>query len=66
MKRFIEIIGSDKKRRLLNINHIEEIVEKDENNCYVYMAFNEPDAIEQDYFLVNKPYDKIVSMIKED
>ena len=66
MKRFIEIIDSNNNRRFLNINHIEEIVEKDENNCYIYMAFNVPDAIEQDNFLVNKPYNEIISLINDD
>lgn len=66
MKRFIEIIDSNNNRRFLNINHIEEIAEKDENNCYIYMAFNVLDAIEQDYFLVNKPYNEIISLINDD
>ena len=65
MKRFIEIIDSNKKRRFLNIDHIEEVVESNENSCYIYMAFNSPNNEEQDYFLVDKPYDEIVSMILE-
>ncbi len=66
MSGFIEIIPKwDKKRRFINIRHIEEVVEVDENTCRVFMAFNVPDATEQDYFEVDKPYDEIISMIKK-
>lgn len=67
MKRFIEITSNtpNKKRHFININYIEEIVESDKNSCYIYMAFNCPDAYEQDTFLVDKSYDEIVSMILE-
>lgn len=66
MRRFIEIIDSNKKRRFLNIKYIEEVAESDKSSCYIYMAFNCPNAIEQDYFLVNKSYDEIIAMIYED
>lgn len=64
MERFIEVIDLNKKRIFLNINYIEEVVELDENSCYIYMAFNCPDAIEQDYHIVERPYDEIVALIK--
>lgn len=63
MRRFIEIIGRDKKRRFLNIKYIEGVVELDEDHCYIYMAFNCPEAYEQVPFLVNKSYDEIIAMI---
>lgn len=66
MRRFIEIIDSNKKRRFLNIKHIEEVAESDKDSCYIYMAFNCPNSNEQDYFLVNRSYDEIIAMIYED
>lgn len=66
MSGFIEILPtSNKNRRFINIKHIEEVVEVDEKHCRIFMAFNVPDAMEQDYFEVDKPYDEIVSMIKK-
>jgi hypothetical protein len=65
MNGFIEIVGSDQKRRLINVRHIEEVVELDENSCSIYMAFNTPDAYEQDYFKVKKPYSEIVALIEK-
>ena len=65
MNGFIEIIDQNKRRRFINISHIEEIAEIDENICYIYLAFNSPNAVEQDYFIINKPYDEIVSLIKK-
>lgn len=64
MNGFIEIIDSNKKRRYLNINYIEEVAESDNDSCYIYMAFNCPDATDQDYFIVKRPYDEIVDIIK--
>lgn len=63
---FIEIKAFDAdNRRFVNIRHIEEVVEVDKNMCRIYMAFNVPDAVEQDYFEVNQTYDEIVSMIRK-
>jgi hypothetical protein len=63
MIKFISITGSDGKKRILNTNYIEEIVEIDNDSCCIYMAFNCPDAMEQDYFMVNQPYEKIVEIL---
>lgn len=66
MSGFIEIRPIfNNSRRFINIKHIEEVVEIDENSCRIFMAFNVPDATEQDYFDADKPYDEIVSMIKK-
>ena len=62
---FIAIIGKDGKRRLLNVRHIEEVCEVGEHHCNIYMAFNTPNAIEQDYFQVRQSYDEIVDLIVE-
>lgn len=62
---FIEIIDIHNKRRYVNINYIEEVVAMDENSCCIYMAFICPNAIEQDYFIVKRPYEEIVALIRE-
>ncbi len=65
MSKFIEIkaFGCE-NRRLINIKHIEEVVEIDENSCRIYMAFSVPNAEEQDYFEVDMSYDEVVKEIK--
>lgn len=65
MKGFIEIVDKVGKRRCLNVRHIEEVCEVGEHHCNIYMAFNCPDAYEQDYFQVRKSYDEIVALIRE-
>ena len=65
MKGFIEIVDSNKNRRLLNIRYIEEIAECDKGRCYIYLAHNCPDATEQDYFLVNEPYEVIKMLLEK-
>ena len=38
MSGFIEIVGKDKNRRLLNIRHIEEVTEtSDKDICMIYL-----------------------------
>lgn len=63
MKDFIEIVAN-KKRRLLNIRYIEEVAEHDDSCCFIYLAHNCPDAVSQDYYLVDKPYEVIKMLIK--
>lgn len=64
-KNFIEIVDKNRKRRFINVDFIEEIAEIDEERCYIYLGFNCPNAIEQDYFEVNIPYARLVSMIRK-
>lgn len=64
-KHFIQIVDKNRKKRLVNIDYIEEIAEIDSERSYIYLAFNAPNAVEQDYFEVNIPYSKLVSMIYE-
>ena len=55
-----------KKRWLLNIRHIEEVVEAEtKDKCLIYMAFACPDAVEQDYFEVKESYDIIIQKISD-
>lgn len=63
---FIEIVRTNGKRSFVNVKHIEEVIESDKDECYIYMAFNPPNGVEQDCIFVNKSYDEIVSMIKKD
>lgn len=63
MNGFIEIVCRDKCRRLLNVRHIEEVVETKNKDCTIYMAFNTPNAIEQDYFEVAESYEEIINKI---
>ena len=66
MSGFIEIICSNDKRRLLNIRHIEEVVETEtKGKCLINMAFTCPNAIEQDYFEVKESYDAIIQKISD-
>lgn len=65
MKGFIEIVDSNEKRRLLNIRHIEEIAERDECSCFIYLMHNCPDAVEQDYFIVKEPYEVIKTLLEK-
>ncbi len=64
MKNFIEVIDRDRKKHLINIQHIEEIAEKDENWCFIYLdVVNNGET--QDYYVINEPYEVIKSLIKE-
>ena len=50
----------------MNVRHIEEVAEKiTKDGCYIYLAFNTPNAIEQDYFEVAESYDSIIGKIEE-
>lgn len=66
MSGFIEIVDKNKNRRLLNVGYIEEVAEKiTKDGCYIYLAFNTPNANEQDYFEVAESYDSIINKISE-
>ena len=64
MKGFIEI-ETGKQKKLLNIRHIEEIHDAGDDDCYIYMAFSIPGALEQDYYLVGESYEEIKRKIQE-
>ena len=66
MSGFIEVVDKNKRRRLLNIKHIEEVMENiTKGGCCIYLAFNTPNAIEQDYIEVSETYNSIVGKICE-
>ena len=61
MAKFIELPLIDGQTVCINANYIEEIRSIDENTCIIYMAFNIPDAVDQDTLKVNLPYSTVVS-----
>ena len=64
MNRFIEVIDKDGNRRLLNVNYIEEILDLDNGESEINLAFNCPNATEQDIITVNIPFDELAEMIR--
>ena len=65
MRGFIEILNRNDKLVLINVNHIEEVVEYDKDSCNIYLAFNSPNSYEQDYYHIKESYDAIKSKIEE-
>ena len=61
MAKFIELPLIDGQMVCINANYIEEIRSIDDNTCIIYMAFNVPDAVDQDTIKVNMPYGAVVS-----
>lgn len=63
MSKFIEVIDSNENRHLINIRHIEEIAEKGDNSCYIYLDVVN-NGKTQDYYLINEPYEVIKKLIE--
>lgn len=61
MAKFIELPLIDGQMVCINADYIEEVQSIDDNTCIVYMAFNVPDAVDQDNLKVNMPYGAVVS-----
>lgn len=64
MKGFIEIETTTGQRRIINIRLIEEVIENRVGTCTIYMAFNVPNATEQDYIDTENSFDEIVELIE--
>lgn len=63
MKNFIEVVDGKRKKHLINIQHIEEIAEKDDNSCFIYLdVVNSGET--QDYYVINEPYEVIKRLIE--
>lgn len=60
IKGFIEVTCQDNKKRIINVNHIEEVCDNK-----IYIVFNCPDSIEQDYFTCQETYEEIKEKIRE-
>lgn len=65
MKGFIEIIAKDGKRKLLNVQRIEEISEVGEHHCKIFIATDATVMGEQFHYEVRKSYDEIVALIEK-
>ena len=64
MSAFIKITDKDGNRRLLNVNYIEEVIDLDNGKSEINLAFNCPNATEQDNIIVNIPFDELAEMIR--
>ena len=64
MSAFIKITDKDGNRRLLNVNYIEEVIDLDNGKSEINLAFNCPNATEQDNIIVNIPFDELAKMIR--
>lgn len=63
MKGFIEVVDERNKRHLINVMHIEEIAECDENKCFIYLdVVNSGET--QDYYVIHEPYDAMKMLIE--
>ena len=63
MKNFIEVTDGNEKKHLINIQHIEEIAEKDDNSCFIYLdVVNNGET--QDYYVINEPYEVVRKLIE--
>lgn len=62
MNNFIEVTDGKGKRHLINIRHIEEIYEKNENSCLIYLGVVTEGT--QDYYVINEPYEVIKKLIE--
>lgn len=60
MKGFIEVMAKDGRKRLLNINRIEEVI-----NSTIYLDVINPDAFEQDHVECKESYEEIKAKIAE-
>ena len=64
MKGFIEVTAKN-GTHLLNVKYIEDVWEDEDRECTIYLAFNAPDAVKQDYILPYESYDEVKKMIEE-
>ena len=63
MSNFIEVVDGNKKRHLINIQHIEEIVEVKEKECFIYL--NVVCDNSQDRYAIKESYDVLKKLIEE-
>ena len=64
MKSFIEVT-TENGTHLLNMKYIEDVWEDEDGECTIYLAFNAPDAVKQDYILPYESYDEVKKKIEE-
>ena len=64
MSAFIKITDTIGNRQLINVNYIEEVLDLDNGKSEINLAFNCPNATEQDSVIVNIPFDELAEMIQ--
>ena len=62
MRNFIEVTDKIGKRHLINIRHIEEIAECNEDECVIYFDVACGESV--DNYRVNKPYEVIKLLLE--
>jgi hypothetical protein len=62
MKNFIEVTDRNGNRHLINIRHIEEIAECNENECLIYFDVACGESV--DNYRINEPYEVIKKLIE--
>ena len=63
MRNFIEVTDGNGKRHLINIRHIEEIAECNENECLIY--FDVACGESAEFYRINEPYEVIKMLIEK-
>ena len=63
MNKFIEVVDRTGKRHLINIRHIEEIAECNENECLIYFDVACGESV--DSYRINEPYETIKLLIMQ-
>ena len=64
MKGFIEVTAEN-GTHLLNVKHIEDVWKNKDGKCTIYLAFNAPNADEQDHIFPYESYDEVKRKIEE-
>ena len=64
MKGFIEVTAEN-GTHLLNVKHIEDVWKDKDGKCTIFLAFNVPGAVEQDYITPYESYGEVKRMIEE-
>ena len=62
MRNFIEVTDRNGKRHLINIRHIEEIAEINENECMIYFDVACGDSV--DSYRINEPYETMKLLLE--
>ena len=62
MNNFIEVTDRNGNRHLINIRHIEEIAECNENECLIYFDVACGESV--DSYRINEPYEVIKKLIE--
>ena len=64
MKGFIEVTAEN-VTQLLNVKYIELVQRDEDGKCTIFLAYHDPDAVEQDYVTTFESYDEIKRRLEE-